>query len=124
MNPAAAAAAAVLLGTLLPVAALAADERHAPPSAPTLAASMRGEVPALQLAVAPRARLFYEPKPELPWQAASPLAPPPEHRLGLEFRSGESHSPRHLLRLQMSATSALHFRPRGGGLAVSWRSQF
>ncbi len=62
--------------------------------------------------------------PQAPW--ADPAQTAPQARLALEFRSsgGNGPSPRGLFKVQLSADSVLHVRPRGGGLAVTYRSQF
>ena len=63
------------------------------------------------------------------WQGQTPvtelLAPQPRASLGLEFRSpAASQGPRSILRVQLSGDSVLNFRPRGGGMAATYRSQF
>lgn len=80
----------------------------------------------LRLVLTPRTTMVYEPR-----RLANPLplagdgqreAPP---SLGLEFRSPPSqHGPRSILRVQLSGDAALQFRPRRGGLAISYRTQF
>lgn len=48
-----------------------------------------------------------------------------QHRVGLSFRSNHRASDiRSLLTVQLSGQSALHLRPRGGGLRVSYRLNF
>lgn len=81
----------------------------------------------LKLALSPGARLVYTPKP---WAPATALPEdagraPPQAQLGLEF-AGRSASKdvKSLLRVQLSADSVLNFRPRGGGLTVTYRSTF
>lgn len=45
--------------------------------------------------------------------------------LGLEFRRNSgSQSARDLLKIQLTSGSALNFRPRSGGLVVTYRAQF
>lgn len=45
--------------------------------------------------------------------------------LGLEFRRKSStQSAKDLLKVQLTADSALNFKPRGGGMSVTYRSQF
>jgi hypothetical protein len=82
----------------------------------------------LQFELNPRARLLVQP----PQRAAlAPVALQPsratESGVGLEFKLRPASSSRdlqQLLRLQLSQRSALQFRPRGGGLAVTYREQF
>ena len=80
----------------------------------------------LRLVLTPRTTMVYEPR-----RLASPLAmaadgqveAPPS--VGLEFRSPPSHTgARAVLRVQLSGNAALQFRPRKGGLAISYRNQF
>lgn len=84
--------------------------------------------PTLGLPLSSRARLVYEPRPSRPWAESSPAAlagAPAEDKLGLEFKTVSATSgAKNLLRVQLSASSALQFRPRGGGLNVSYRAQF
>lgn len=48
-----------------------------------------------------------------------------QHRVGLSFRSNhQAKDMRSLLTLQLSGQSALHLRPRGGGVRVSYRLNF
>jgi hypothetical protein len=82
----------------------------------------------LQLQVSQHAHVFYEPKP---WQPTDPAPwaagqPPPRASLGLGFKTAPSSAAgvKGLLRVQLSGDSALHFRPRGGGLTVTYKSQF
>ncbi len=45
--------------------------------------------------------------------------------LGLEFRRKSStQSARDLLKVQLTADSVLNFKPRSGGMVVTYRSQF
>ena len=51
--------------------------------------------------------------------------PTTQASLGLEFRRKSStQSAKDLLKVQLTADSALNFRPRGGGMVVTYRSQF
>ena len=82
--------------------------------------------PQLRLALSPAASVVFEPR-RLP--AASPLADAnldgAAPSLGLEFKApAKRDGPRMLLRVQLSADAALQFRPRRGGLAVSYRAEF
>ncbi len=90
-------------------------------AAPVLAAQP------LKLELNERARLVYTPKP---WAPATPRPEdagraPPQAQLGLEF-AGHSASKdvKSLLRVQLSGDSVLNFRPRGGGLTVTYKSTF
>lgn len=65
--------------------------------------------------------------------AVAPLAGQPPAagaaRLALEFKSVGNTKAKHplsggLLRVQMSSTSTLQLRPRGGGMSVTYRAQF
>lgn len=79
--------------------------------------------------VANGTRLLYEVRgAAAPW--ASPTLPGAENqevRVALEFKKAKS-SARNLrdglFRVQLSSTSTLAFRPRGGGMVVSYRAQF
>lgn len=80
----------------------------------------------LRLALGPRTSVVYEPRPLPPRQ---PLAVQPGDAapsVGLEFQAPPGHAsgPRSLLRVQLSADAAVQFRPRRGGLAVSYRAEF
>lgn len=83
--------------------------------------------PQLKLALGRSASMVYEPR-RLP--AAQPLADPQAGAaapsLGLEFRSppAQRDGLRSVLRVQLSSDAALQFRPRRGGLAVSYRAEF
>lgn len=74
-----------------------------------------------------RTAVVWEParwRPSLP-HPADAAAPAPVERLGLDFRAtGPADAPRALLRVQLSAQSVLNFRPRGGGMLVTYKSQF
>lgn len=51
--------------------------------------------------------------------------PTTQASLGLEFRrKSSSQSAKDLLKVQLTADSALNFKPRGGGMVVTYRSQF
>jgi hypothetical protein len=52
-------------------------------------------------------------------------SPSTQSTLGLEFRRKSStQSAKDLLKVQLTADSALNFKPRGGGMVVTYRSQF
>ena len=58
----------------------------------------------------------------VPPQPAQPVQPA---SLNLDFRRASAHQQaKDLLRVQLSADSVLNFRPRGGGLVVTYRAQF
>lgn len=81
----------------------------------------------LKLGLTQRTQLVYEPRP---WQPATPLPTDytvrrPQPSLGLEFKSAsKDQSVKSLLRVQLSGDSVLQFRPRGGGMTVTYKSQF
>lgn len=81
----------------------------------------------LRVGLTPRTQLIYEPKP---WQPATPLPTDytvrrPQQSLGLEFKAArKDQSVKSLLRVQLSGDSVLQFRPRGGGMTVTYKSQF
>ena len=66
----------------------------------------------------------------LSWQprGGSPelhTTPTTQASLGLEFRrKSSSQAAKDLLKVQLTSDSALNFRPRGGGMVVTYRSQF
>lgn len=66
----------------------------------------------------------------LSWQPRAGVAdlqpgPTTQASLGLEFRRRSStQSAKDLLKVQLTADSVLNFRPRGGGMVVTYRSQF
>lgn len=94
---------------------------------PATVRSLQMENPTLKLALSPRTKLVYEPAPSRPWADNNPAnsGAPAEARLGLEFRTSSSTANvRHVLRMQLTAQSALQFPPRGGGLTVTYREQF
>jgi hypothetical protein len=81
---------------------------------------------ALSLSLGPRVNVVYEQRrlQDLGQPIDLPVRPA-RNRLGMEFRSpAASQGPRGILRLQLSGDSALNFRPRGGGMAVTYRSSF
>ena len=52
-------------------------------------------------------------------------APTTQASLGLEFRrKSTSQAAKDLLKVQLTSDSTLNFRPRGGGMVVTYRSQF
>jgi hypothetical protein len=85
----------------------------------------------LHIELGPRARLLLQP-PQRFAAETSPLAldqaRASESGVGVEFKlRPASRSPRDLkqmLRVQLSQRSALQFRPRSGGLAITYREQF
>lgn len=82
---------------------------------------------ALRLALSDRMGMVYTPRPPAPTAVAPhDLArAQPQASLGLEFASrARREGPRSLLRVQLSGDSTLAFRPRGGGLHVTYRSTF
>ena len=66
--------------------------------------------------------LTWQPRGGNPDTHAQPSA---QSSLGLEFRrKSGSQSAKDLLKVQLTADSALNFRPRGGGMVVTYRSHF
>lgn len=109
---------------------LAAPGAGSPGSPPVAAVAAVAPAPLpgaqLRLSLSPNRALVYEPgrlSAVNPLSAVDGVATRPS--FGLEFRSPAAHQrPSSLLRLQLSADAALQFRPRRGGLAVSYRAQF
>jgi hypothetical protein len=109
------------LALLLAVGNVLPDACRAAPEAPS---PLPG--PQLRLVLGSRTAMVYEPRspaPPLPLAGQQGQAAP---SIGLEFRTPPSHAngPRGLLRVQLSSDAALQFRPRRGGLAVSYRADF
>lgn len=98
-----------------------------PPVAPAVSPAMLAashQAPMLAMPLGPRTRLIYEPR-RLPPPNAFADAQPTPPSLGLEFKGPDANQgPRGLLRVQLSGTSAVQFRPRRSGLAVSYRAEF
>jgi hypothetical protein len=84
--------------------------------------------PSLAFELGPRTRLLLQPPQRnalTPAEAGSPLQRASESGVGLELKLRPARrTPQQLLRLQLSQRSALQFRPRSGGLAISYREQF
>ena len=82
--------------------------------------------PVIGLPLSERTRLIYEPKPVRPWADNNGLTQQrSEQRVGLEIRNRSgTRELRNLLRVQLTSDSTLQFKPRSGGMAVSWRSEF
>lgn len=77
---------------------------------------------ALRFELGPRTQLLVQPPQRL---AEQPRAS--ESGLGVELKLRPARTSRdlqQLLRLQLSQRSALQFRPRSGGLTISYREQF
>ena len=107
-----------------------ANDTSAAPTGPALARPQADAVepPTLRVPVTSNAQLVFQPRP---WQttdaltAASLQVPIQQTRLGLEFKATRpTDGARSWLRVQLSGDSVLQFRPRGGGLVVTYRSQF
>jgi hypothetical protein len=79
----------------------------------------------LRLSLTERTHLIVEPASlQPPMDSALGLpANKWQPKVGLEFKSPD-RSVRSLLRIQLQGDSALHFRPRGGGLIVTYQSLF
>lgn len=94
---------------------------------PATVRSLQFGNPTLGLPLTARTSVVYEPRPVRPWADGNPatIGAPAEAKLGLEFKKvSATTGAKNLLRVQLSASSALQFRPRGGGLNVSYRAQF
>ena len=80
----------------------------------------------LRLSLTDNSRLVLERRPwQMPDAGADPAAKRLQVSLGLEFRASDPvQGARSLLRVQLSGGSTLQFRPRGGGLALSYRQPF
>jgi len=66
--------------------------------------------------------LSWQPRGGSPELQAHPTT---QSTLGLEFRrKSNTQSAKDLLKVQLTADSALNFKPRGGGMVVTYRSQF
>ena len=115
-----------LLAAALPCTSMAQSTPLAAIPTTTASTTSITTAPTLRLGVNERVNVVYE-QPR--WQGQTPvaelLAPQARASLGLEFRSpAASQGPRSILRVQLSGDSVLNFRPRGGGMAVTYRSQF
>ncbi len=81
----------------------------------------------VQFDLSPRTHVVYEARA---WRPLAPgrvdaTAPTPRSSLGIGFRrQSGADGLKGLLRVQLDGGGALHFRPRGGGLNVTYRSQF
>ena len=96
---------------------------------PIVAGQAPSTLPGPQLKLAPgrSASVVDEPRRlATPQPLADPLAAAMSPSLGLAFRAppASRDGPRALLRVQLSGDAALQFRPRRGGLAVSYRAEF
>jgi hypothetical protein len=82
--------------------------------------------PVLTLVLSERTTLVFQPPERRPWGEYPGLAPEPvPQAFGLEFKAARASGlPPHVLRVQLSSKESLQFRPRGGGLAVTYRAQF
>ena len=83
----------------------------------------------MQADVSPRTSVLFERSRAVPLSepTAARLVTAPATRVGVEFRpasAGNSLKPIGALRVQISDNSSLSFKPRRGGVLVSWRSQF
>ena len=83
----------------------------------------------MQADVSPRTSVLFERSRAAPLTtpAAVSLLTAPTTRVGFEFRpasAANSLKPIGALRVQVSDNSSLSFKPRRGGVLVSWRSQF
>ncbi len=92
------------------------------------AAQPRSQVIGVRATLSPRTRVIYETETARPWRnAESGSATPRTARIALEFKSKKSpvSSLRDgLMRVQLSGDAAVHFKPRGGGLQVTYRERF
>jgi hypothetical protein len=80
----------------------------------------------LRMTIGKRTTLVYEPRTLAPAQpmVVQPTAAAPS--IGLEFKGSANPAAgvSSLLRVQLTTDAAVHFRPRRGGLAISYRAQF
>jgi hypothetical protein len=114
---------------VLPVQAQSLQSRAMAPlvdEQPLDAQGLGFDNPMIGVPLTARTRLIYQPKPVRPWNNNNGLTDSrPEQLVGLEFRSRSgARDLRNLLRVQLTSDSSLQFKPRSGGLAVSWRSEF
>jgi hypothetical protein len=96
------------------------------PSAAASAAQPWSQVLGVRATLSPRTRLVYETETVLPGGRAD-SAKPRTSRVALEFKSRKSPVSNlrdGLMRVQLSGDSAVHFKPRGGGLQVMYRERF
>jgi hypothetical protein len=94
---------------------------------PCLAQDVHGvtQRSALRFELGPRTQLLLQPPQRLAGLPEQSRAS--ESGLGVELKLRPASSSRdlqQLLRLQLSQRSALQFRPRSGGLVISYREQF
>jgi hypothetical protein len=87
--------------------------------------------PALRFELGPRTQLLLQPPQRVATSASALALDPPrasESGVGIELKlrpaGSSSRELKQLLRLQLSQRSALQFRPRSGGLAITYREQF
>jgi hypothetical protein len=87
--------------------------------------------PSLRFDLGSRTQLLVQPPQRLPGGAYGLALEPSrvsETAVGLELKlrpaGNASRDLKQLLRLQLSQRSALQFRPRSGGLAITYREQF
>jgi len=110
----------VSLGCSLPAVCMA----QAQVAAASFGSSETAPQTRLRLGLTPSTHIVYEPKPYVPPNEFHTRVPQ-QPSLALEFKSPKKdQGPRSLLRVQLSGDSVLHFRPRGGGMTVTYRSQF
>ncbi|HVK32410.1 MAG TPA: hypothetical protein VM845_07865 [Burkholderiaceae bacterium] len=97
-----------------------------PPHGAVWSSPNRFDRPVLRLNLSARTRLIYQPAEQRPWGQYPGLAPEPQQpALGVEFKSSKPGSGlRQVLRVQLSSQESLQFRPRKGGMAVTYRAQF
>jgi hypothetical protein len=87
----------------------------------------RFERPVLLLPLSARSHLVFQPPESRRWDTLPGLSPEPRRSsVGFEFEAGRRGSawPRQVLRVQLSSQEWVQFRPRGGGLMISYRAHF
>lgn len=92
------------------------------------AAQPWSQVVGVRATLSARTRVVYETEAVLPWRSGENAAVGARtSRVALEFKSKKSPVSNlrdGLLRMQLSSDAAVHLKPRGGGLQVTYRERF
>jgi hypothetical protein len=92
------------------------------------AAQPWSQVVGVRATLSARTRIVYETGAALPWRSGDNVATGARtSRVALEFKSRKSPVSNlrdGLLRMQLSSDAAVHLKPRGGGLQVTYRERF